>query len=126
MIVDWEFEPALRDFDKALTLKPNFSQAYADRGMAYNDLQQYDRALQDFTEAIRLRPGNAVFHLRRAAAYSGLKQYGKAIQDDTEAIRLQPDDLKAYAARASAEELSGDAAAAAADRSHIQQVRRSK
>jgi tetratricopeptide (TPR) repeat protein/class 3 adenylate cyclase len=119
-------QPAIRDFDKAISLNPNFAQAYADRGAAYGDLDQYDRALKDLNEAIRLRPGIAVFHLRRAAVYQGLKQYAKAIQDDTEAIRLQPDDLKAYAARASAEETSGDAAAAASDRRHVQEMRKKK
>jgi len=114
-------EPALRDFNKAISLNPNFAQAWADRGSAYSDLQQYDRALQDYNQALRLRPENAVYHLRRAAAYHGLKQYKKAIEDETEAIRLQPDDLKAYVARASSEELSGDAAGAAADRQHIAQ-----
>jgi class 3 adenylate cyclase/Tfp pilus assembly protein PilF len=119
-------EPAIRDFDKAITLNPSFAQAYADRGAAYGDLDQYDRALKDLNEAIRLRPGIAVFHQRRAAVYQGLKQYAKAIQDDTEAIRLQPEDLKAYAARASAEDASGDAAAAAADRRHVQEMRKKK
>ncbi len=119
-------EPAIRDFDKAISLNPSFAQAYADRGAAYGDLDQYDRALKDLNEAIRLRPGIAVFHLRRATVYQGLKQYAKAIQDDTEAIRLQPDDLKAYAARASAEDVSGDAAAAASDRCHVQETRKKK
>jgi class 3 adenylate cyclase/Tfp pilus assembly protein PilF len=119
-------EPAIRDFDKAISLNPSFAQAYADRGAAYGDLDQYDRALQDLNQAIRLRPGIAVFHLRRAAVYQGLKQYAKAIQDDTEAIRLQPDDLKAYAARAAAEDASGDAAAAASDRRHVQEMRKKK
>jgi class 3 adenylate cyclase/Tfp pilus assembly protein PilF len=121
-----QYEPALRDFDKANSLNPNFSQAYADRGITYTELAQYDRALQDFNAAIRLRPGNALFYVRRAAAYKALKQYDKAIQDDTEAIRLQPDDLKAYIARATAEEAAGDAAAAAADRRHVQQARQNK
>jgi len=67
-----------------------------------------------------------VFHLRRAAVYQSSKQYDKAIQDETEAIRLQPDDLKAYAARASAEQASGDAAGAMADRRHMQEMRKKK
>ena len=121
-----QYEPALRDFDKAISLNPGFAQAYADRGVAYVELEQYDRALQDLNQAIRLRPGNAIFHLRRAAVYQGTKQYGKAIQDDTEAIRLQPDDVKAYAARAAAEDASGDAAGAAADRRRLQGMRKQK
>ena len=59
-------------------------------------------------------------------AYNNLKQYGKAIQDYTEAIRLQPNDLRAYVSRASAEDASGDAAGAAADRLHVKESRKTR
>lgn len=121
-----QYEPALRDFNKAIGMNPSFAQAFADRGATYASLEQYDRALQDLNQAIRLRPGIATFYLRRAAVYQSLRQYSKAIQDDTEAIRLQSDDPKAYAARASAEDASGDATAAAADRRRLQEIRKAQ
>jgi len=119
-------ETAIRDFNEAIRLNPEFAQAYADRGGAYSGLQQYDRAVQDYSQAIRIRPRNALFHMKRGAAYKSLKQYDKAIEDYTEAIRILPDDIGAFMQRASVEDLSGDAAGAAADRRHVRELRQGK
>jgi tetratricopeptide (TPR) repeat protein len=64
-------------------------------------------------------PRNPLFHIKRGNAYSNLKQYDKAIRDYTEGIRLQPNNMNAYRLRALAEEASGDAAGATADRAHL-------
>jgi class 3 adenylate cyclase/Flp pilus assembly protein TadD len=119
-------ETAIRDFNEAIRLNPDFAQAYADRGGAYSDLQQYDRAVQDYSKAIRLRPRNALFHMKRGTVFKSLKQYDKAIEDYTEAIRILPNDIGAFMQRASAEDLSGDAAGAAADRRHVRELRQGK
>jgi tetratricopeptide (TPR) repeat protein/class 3 adenylate cyclase len=116
-----QYDVSLPDFSEAIRRNPNFALAYAGRGTSYNLLQQYDRALQDFNEAIRLMPRNPQFHIRRGNAYSNLKQYDNAIRDYTESIRLQPNNMNAYRLRALAEEASGDAAGAAADRAHLRE-----
>ncbi|MGA2881132.1 MAG: tetratricopeptide repeat protein [Bryobacteraceae bacterium] len=113
------YDASLPDFNEAIRRNPNFALAYGNRGTSYNLLQQYDRALQDFNEAIRLMPRNPLFHIKRGNAYSNLKQYDKAIRDYTEGIRLQPNNMNAYRLRALAEEASGDAAGATADRAHL-------
>lgn len=46
---------AINDLNLAIKLKPDFAQAYFDRGMAYESLSQYPRALSDFA-AIALNP----------------------------------------------------------------------
>jgi class 3 adenylate cyclase/Tfp pilus assembly protein PilF len=114
-----QYDASLPDFNEAIRLNPKFALAYGNRGTTYDLLQQYDRALHDFNEAIRLMPQNPLFLIKRGNAHSDLKQYGKAIRDYTEAIRLQPNNMNAYRQRALAEEASGDAAGAAADRAHV-------
>jgi class 3 adenylate cyclase/Tfp pilus assembly protein PilF len=114
-------EAALADFNEAVRLNPNFIVAYEHRGSTYELLGQYSRAVDDYTQAIRLAPRNALFYVKRGGAYRNLKQYDKAIRDCTEAIRLQPDYVNAYRLRALAEEASGDAAGAAADRAHLRE-----
>ena len=111
-----QLEAALPDFDEAIRLNPNFVIAYEHRGTTYSLLEKYDRAVEDYSQALRLAPRNALFYIRRGNAYSKLKQYDKAIRDYTEAGRLQPNNANAYRLRALAEEASGDAAGAAADR----------
>jgi len=116
-----QYDASLPDFNEAIRLNPKFALAYGNRGTTYNLLQQYDHAIQDFSEAVRLMPNNSLFHLKRGNAYSNLKQYDKAIRDYTEVIRLQPNNMNVYGLRALAEEASGDATGAAADRAHMQE-----
>ena len=117
-----QLEPALTDFTEALRLNPDLVMGYEHRGTTYELLQQYDHAAQDLSDAIRLAPRNAVFYIRRGGLYSNLKQYDKAIRDFTEAIRLQPNNKNAYRMRALAEQASGDAAGAAADRNSMKEA----
>jgi class 3 adenylate cyclase/Tfp pilus assembly protein PilF len=116
-----QYHASLPDFSEAIRLNPNFALAYGNRGTTYNLLQWHDHAIRDFNEAIRLMPSNSQFHLKRGNSYSNLKQYHKAIRDYTEAIRLNPDNISAYRLRAQAEDASGDATGAAADRAHMQE-----
>jgi class 3 adenylate cyclase len=121
-----QYDASLADLNEAIRRKPAFAHAYGNRGTTYSLLQQNDRAIQDFDEAIRLMPRNPVFRVKRGNAYSALKHYDKAIGDFTEAIRLKPDDRNAYKFRALAEEASGDAAGAAADRAQMRDAGKEK
>jgi len=114
---------AVKDFSEAIRINPAFALAYNERGVAYADLEKYDDAVRDYNMAIRLRPRNADFRLRRATANAKLSHYDKAIQDFTEVIRLEPNNIRAYRGRASAEEATGDVAAASADRAHVREAR---
>jgi tetratricopeptide (TPR) repeat protein len=37
-------------------LNPEYANAYYNRGIAYNDLKQYNEAIADYTKAIELNP----------------------------------------------------------------------
>ena len=120
------YDKAVPDLDEAIRLNPDFEPAYVNRGTVFSQLEQYDRAIRDFSAALRLRPRNVVALRRRGAAYIAVKQYDKAIEDYTKALREAPDDFAAHAGRARAEQLSGDAAGAAADRRLAQEARKRK
>lgn len=51
---------ALDWFGRAINVKPNFTQAYNNRGVVRMELEDYKGAIQDFNEAIRLDPKSAV------------------------------------------------------------------
>jgi len=53
---------AVSDFDEAVTLKPDYAEAYYNRGVAYYQLQQPERACADWQEASRLgfKQANAI------------------------------------------------------------------
>jgi len=48
------YDQAIEEFSEAITLFPNYAEAYTKRGSAYEQKRDYDRAIADFNEAVRL------------------------------------------------------------------------
>jgi len=58
------------DYNDAIRLKQDYTDAYFNRGIIYGrDLGQYQRAIEDFNEAIRLKPDYAGGYSNRGIAY---------------------------------------------------------
>ncbi len=91
-----DLEAAIDAYDKALDLKPDYAEAYNNRGVAKNDLRQYEAALTDLDEAMQLKPATSEIYNNRGNAKRGLRQHQAALADYTEAIRLKPDSAEAY------------------------------
>ena len=94
-----QYVAAIKDYDKAIQLKPNAANAYINRGLAKGDLGQYSAAITDFDKAIQLKPDDAEAYNNRGLAKRKLGQYTAAITDYDKAIQLEPDDAKAYVNR---------------------------
>ena len=85
------------DYSDALRLKPELSEARADRGTLYEGAGQKDLALDDYNEAIRLNPNLTRALYRRGMTYMGQAAYAKARSDFREAIRSFPNFEAAFA-----------------------------
>ena len=94
--IDGDFSGAIRDYDKAIELDPNYAAAYNNRGNSYATLMQYERSIQNYDKAIELNPNDAAAYNNRGNSYHNLKQYERAIQDYHKAIELDPNDANAY------------------------------
>ena len=73
--------------NSALVLDPAYSEAYNNRGLAYENLDRRQEALDDFSKATRVDPDNAAAHnnLGRALLYAGrlkeaIRSYKRAEQ----------------------------------------------
>ena len=53
-----QYADAIKDFDAAIELKPDYAEAYRYRGKAKHGLSQDTAAIADYDEAIRLRPND--------------------------------------------------------------------
>ena len=93
---DKDFNGAIRLYNEALQLNPNFIMAYNNRGTAYNNLNQHERAIQDLDAAIELDPNYSWAYNNRGFAYAHLNQNERAIQDYSTAIKLNPNLSEAY------------------------------
>jgi tetratricopeptide (TPR) repeat protein len=86
-----DFTAALRDYNKLLSLKPDYSLAYNDRGLVYAKLGKLDSALIDLTTSIRARPQDFRGYLNRGYVYELKGQWKQAIADYQKAIKLNRD-----------------------------------
>ncbi|MBR2518182.1 MAG: tetratricopeptide repeat protein [Selenomonadaceae bacterium] len=96
------YNGAMKLYDEAIQINPNYFGAYNNRGNVYDDLRQYERAIQDYDKAIELNPNYVLAYNNRGSVYDNLNQYDRAIQDYDEAIRLNPNFDKAYYNRGNA------------------------
>jgi len=92
-------QEALKAFDKAIEIDPNYGRAYAFRAAIYNDWSQYPKALRESEQAIKLDPNFFVSFTGRGVAHTGMGNYREGIRDFNKAIELEPKNAPAYANR---------------------------
>ena len=110
-----QFDRAIADYDEAIRLNPQDTNAFYNRGFSYGKKGEHDRAIADFNEAIRLDPKDAVAFGHRATAYVLNDQYDRAIADYDEAIRLDRNFALPFAGRGMAYSAKGQYGHAIAD-----------
>jgi tetratricopeptide (TPR) repeat protein len=65
-----DYDLAIRDYNEAIRLKPDYAFAYVGRGMTYAAKRDFDRAIQDYNEAIRLDPNAESAYENRGVAHA--------------------------------------------------------
>ena len=95
-------EDCISDYDLAILLKPDFAEAYSNRGAAKHELERHEDAIADYDEAIRLKPDFAAAYSNKGEAKAALGKHRDAIADYDEAIRLNPFFAVAYRNRGGA------------------------
>jgi hypothetical protein len=60
------YEEAMAAFERAIALRPEYAEAYANRGVAYMDQQRFVEALASYEKAIALKPDYAQAHFNAA------------------------------------------------------------
>jgi tetratricopeptide (TPR) repeat protein len=95
-----EYVEAVSLLNKAISLDPNYADAYKERGAAYMALNQNDKAIEDFKKVIEIRPKDADAYIRIGNVYDyNLEFYAKAIEEYSKAIKLEPSNVDAYEVR---------------------------
>ena len=87
-----EFVSAIKDYDTAIHLAPDFADAYINRGDAREKLGDLEGAIKDYDMAIRLGADYAFVYVSRGTARSNLGDSKGAIEDYDTAIGLKPGD----------------------------------
>jgi tetratricopeptide (TPR) repeat protein len=87
-----DYDRAIADFGKAITLDPKNALAYFGSGSAHYGKGDYDRAVADYSEAIRLGNKSALMYDTRGRAYLYAGALTKALADFDKASELNPED----------------------------------
>src|SRR5262245_45776300 len=95
-----KYNEAIAQYTKAIELRPNFAEAYNNRGYAAYSKYDGSDPLADLNRAIELRPKFPHAYNTRGCVYMASGQTDLAIADFSEAVALQPDYPRAFRNRA--------------------------
>jgi tetratricopeptide (TPR) repeat protein len=84
------FQEALKSYQRAVELEPNFLYAQFRLAWVYGALEQYKAAVRAFERAIELDRYVAESYANLGMSYLGLKDYGNAAEAFEQALRLKP------------------------------------
>ena len=85
---DKDLENSIGAYDRAIHLKPDFAEAFNNRGNAKADSGEYAAAIADFDKAIHLKPGFAEAYINRGIAKVELNLKDEARKDFEIALEL--------------------------------------
>ena len=106
--LDSDYKGAIKAYNTAIRLNPDFARAYLQRGLVKSELRDYKRAIIDYNVAIQLGRGYSDVFSNRGAAKNELGDHKDAMEDCNIAIRMEPDYAEAYIHRGTAKEELGD------------------
>lgn len=82
------FEEAMKDIDLAISLNPEYSEAYLNKGIILMWLDRHREAIDMFNKVIEFNPQNAKAYYDRGLAYDKIGNLPKACLDWGKAKRL--------------------------------------
>lgn len=110
-----DFDSAIRDASKAISLYANDAAALNNRAIAYLKKGQIESAIGDLDEAILLAPKSSAMFRNRGNAHFQSGDLERALTDLDEAIRLDPKQQPAFAYRGQVYERMGQREKAISD-----------
>ena len=83
-----KFIEALSYYEIAITLNPNYAEAYCNSGVLKTTLKDSEGAIKDFNKALKIDPDFAIVYNNRALAEKELKMFNAALEDFKKAISI--------------------------------------
>lgn len=82
--------------DDEAVYRPEYADAYNNRGTLYGRSGKYQQAIDDFTKSIAINPQDANTYFNMGISYNGMGDLQQAIMTYTKAIELAPGHVAAY------------------------------
>ncbi len=91
-----EHDLAIKDFDKAIELNPDYAEAYNNRGNVYDEKGDFEKAVADFNMAINTKSDYAEAYINRGVAYGKNYMFDEAVKNLNTAIKINQYHAGAY------------------------------
>ena len=102
------FEAAITCWDRAIQLKPDYYQAWGNRGLGLKNLKRYEEAIASYSKAVELKPDFHKAWYNKGLALDELGRHGEAIAAYDRVIEVRPDFPKAWFSRGHSLEQVGE------------------
>lgn len=86
----FQYDRALKDYNHAIKLRPEFWLAYDGRGLAHANRLNFELAIKDYDQAIKIKPDAATAYYHRGLAKFGICDLDGADADIAKARELDP------------------------------------
>jgi len=87
---------AIKNYSKAIKIKPKNTEYLIARAKSYNNLKKYKKAENDYNTAIKLNPRNIQIYYKRALILNKLKKYNEAKNDITIYIKYFDKEIEVF------------------------------
>ena len=91
-----EYVKALNYLNRSIKLKPNFAEAYNNKGITLAETGEYSEAVENYNEAIKHNKNFTDAYLNRGISLSRLGKYNDAIKNFEAIIKIYPTNKFAY------------------------------
>ena len=84
-----KYDEAIKAYDKALKINPQYAEAWINKGIALANLKKYEEATKAYDKALKINPRYVIVWYNKGIALANLKKYEEAIKANNEAMKLQ-------------------------------------
>lgn len=85
-----DYKGAIREYDKAIKINKDYTEAYFNRGNCELALKEFKAAMADYNMSLQINPQFVKSYYSRASVYVIQQKYAEALPDLDKAIELDP------------------------------------
>jgi len=91
-----KYAEAVKEYDEALAIDPNFKEAHYNKGLALYNLKRYEEAIEEYDKALAIDPNFKQAHNNKGLALYNLKRHEEAIKEFDKALAIDPNYKQAH------------------------------
>ncbi|MFN6181907.1 MAG: tetratricopeptide repeat protein, partial [Dolichospermum sp.] len=91
-----DYQAAISSYDKAVEFKPDYHQAWNNRGISLKNLGRYEEAISSYDKAVEFKPDYHEAWNNRGISLDDLGRYEEAISSYDKAVEFKPDKHEAW------------------------------